>query len=433
MAEPLVHDGFFDAPLARTDPELAACIHGEHTRQRDQIELIASENLVSRALLEAQGSLLTNKTVEGYPGRRYYGGAEWADAVERLAIERARRLFGARHANVQPHSGSQANQAVYLALLRPGEPILSMALAAGGHLSHGAPANQSGKWFAVRHYGVRREDGRIDLGEVERLAAEHRPRLLIAGGSAYPRVIDFARFRAIAEGVGAVLLVDMAHFAGLVAGRVHPSPVGHAQVVTSTTYKSLRGARGGFILCDDEALARRIDAAVFPGLQGSVQLHGVAAKAVTFGEALRPEFAAYARAVRDHARVLAETLIAEGIEVVSGGTDTALLLVDLRPLGLTGDAASARLELAGLTCNKNAVPFDPEPPTRTSGLRLSSATATTRGLGREEFVRVGTWIAELLHALARDPDDERPARAVRAEVEALCARHPIYPSAGDGR
>ena len=426
MSEP--HPGYFTAALSQADPELDRMIRGETVRQHDQIELIASENIVSRAVLEAQGSVLTNKTVEGYPGRRYHGGAEFADAIERLAIERATRLFGCVFANVQPHSGSQANQVVYLALLRPGDTILSMSLAAGGHLSHGAAPNQSGKWFNVVHYAVRREDARIDMGEVERLALAHRPKLVIAGGSAYSRVIDFARFRAIADRVGAYLMVDMAHFAGLVAGGVHPSPIPHAQITTTTTYKSLRGARGGIILTDDAELARKFDAAVFPGVQGSPLLHAIAAKAACLGEALRPEFRAYAKAVLDNARALAATLIERGFEVVSGGTDTALMLVDLRPKGLTGDVASLSLEAAGLTCNKNAVPFDPEKPAVTSGLRLAASAGSTRGFGTGEFRRIGHLVADVLDGLAANPTDNGAVETtVRAEVGGLCRRFPIYP------
>ncbi len=428
MSEP--HPGYFSADLSRADPELARMIDGERERQRDQIELIASENIVSRAVLEAQGSVLTNKTVEGYPGRRDHAGAGFADAIERLAIERATRLFGCAFANVQPHSGSQANQAVYLALLEPGDTILGMSLAAGGHLSHGAPPNQSGKWFDAVHYGVRRQDGLNDLDEVERLARKHRPRLVIAGGSGYSRIIDFAGFRAIADGVGSHLLVDMAHFAGLVAGGAHPSPVPHAHVTTTTTYKSLRGARGGIILTDDAALARKIDSAVFPGVQGSPIVHAIAAKAACLGEALRPEFAGYAQAVLGNARALAAALIERGVEVVSGGTDTALMLVDLRSRGLTGDVASQSLEAAGLTCNKNAVPFDPAKPTVTSGLRLSAAAGTTRGFGTAEFGRIGHLVADVLHGLAANPGGNAAAEAAaRAEAAALCRAFPIYPEA----
>ncbi len=425
MKEP--HAGYFSASLADADPGVAAAVRGEQLRQQDQIELIASENLVSRAVLEAQGSVFTNKTVEGYFGRRYHGGAVYADAIERLALDRAKALFHCSYANVQPHSGSQANQVVFLALLRPGDKILSMALNAGGHLSHGASANLSGKWFAVFQYGVDERTGRIDYDAVEALALESRPRLVIAGGSAYPRAIDFARFRAIADRVGARLLVDMAHFAGLVAADAHPSPLPYADVVTTTTYKSLRGARGGLILGNDGALGKDIDAALFPGLQGSVMLHAVAAKAVCLGEALRPEFRQYIRRVIENARELASTLQGRGYRLVSDGTDTALMLLDLRAQGLTGKAASQALEAAGLTCNKNAVPGDRQPPTVTSGLRLASSAATTRGFGTAEFRQIGHWIANVLDALAADPQEAQVlATTIRAEVLALCREFPIY-------
>ncbi|MFQ5985728.1 MAG: serine hydroxymethyltransferase [Alphaproteobacteria bacterium] len=422
------HPGYFTADLAEIDPEVDRMVRRELSRQQDQIELIASENIVSRAVLEAQGSVLTNKTVEGYPGRRYHGGAQFVDVVERLAIERAKRLFGCAFANVQPHSGSQANQVVFLAVLEPGNRILSMSLAAGGHLSHGAAPNLSGKWFDVTQYGVRAEDGLIDYDEVEDLAREHKPKLIIAGGSAYPRAIDFARLREIADKVGAHFLVDMAHFAGLVAGGVHPSPFPHAHIATTTTYKSLRGVRGGLILTDDATLAKKLDSALFPGLQGSVLLNTVAAKAVCLGEALRPEFRAYAKSVLANARALAATLIERGLDVVSGGTDTPLMLVDLRPKQLTGDVAEQSLEAAGLTCNKNAVPFDPEKPTVTSGLRLGASAGTTRGFGAHEFRLVGGWIAEVLDGLAANSQDNgRVERAVRTKVKDLCRRFPIYP------
>ena len=431
MAEP--HAGYFTQALAAADPEVHAAIADELRRQNDEIELIASENIVSRAVLMAQGSVLTNKTVEGYPGRRYHGGALNTDLVERLAIERARRLFGCAFANVQPHSGSQANQVVFLALLKPGDRILSMALAAGGHLSHGAAPNLSGKWFDVVHYGVARDDGRIDMAAVEGLAREHRPRLVIAGGSAYPRVIDFARFRAVADEVGATLLVDIAHFAGLVATGLYPDPFPHAHVVTTTTYKNLRGARGGVILCDDAELARRIDQAMFPGLQGSPLLHAIAAKAVGLGEALRPEFKAYAEAVLENARALAAALAGRGLELVSGGTDTPLMLLDLRAMGLTGDVACLSLERAGLTCNKNAVPFDTEKPTVTSGLRLGVSAGTTRGFRAAEFADIGQLIADVLEGLAANRDDNAAAEgAARARVAELCRRFPIYPGLEGG-
>ncbi len=427
MDADVLHPGYFSAGLAETDPEIAAAIDDELARQREVVELIASENIVSRAVLEAQGSIFTNKTVEGYPGKRYYSGVLNADVVERLAIARVCKLFGCSHANVQPHSGSQANQAVFQALLRPGDAVLSMELTSGGHLSHGARFNISGKFFEVTHYGVRRQDGRIDMDEAGRLAREHRPKLIIAGGSAYPRAIDFAGFRAIADETGARLLVDMAHFAGLVAGGAHPNPFPHAHVVTTTTYKSLRGARGGIILSDDEALMRKIDSGVFPGVQGSPMLHALAAKAVCLGEALKPEFKAYAHAVLANARALAARLMEGGYDVVSGGTDTPIVLVDLRRQGLKGNAASESLDRAGLTCNKNAVPLDPEKPAVTSGLRFGSSAATTRGFGVAEFRLVGAKIAEVLDGLARDPEDNGACEAaVFEEVRELTARFPIY-------
>ncbi len=420
--------GFFLDALATADPELAAAIDGECRRQQSQIELIASENIVSRAVLEAQGSVLTNKYAEGYPGRRYYGGCAFVDIAERLAIERAKRLFSCGFANVQPHAGAQANQAAFLALLSPGDTILGLSLAAGGHLTHGAPPNLSGKWFHALTYGVSAEDGRIDFAEVERLAEAHRPRLIIAGGSAYPRIIDFARFRAIADRIGAFLMVDMAHFAGLVAGGAHPSPLPHAHVVTTTTHKTLRGPRGGMILCNDPDIAKRIDSAVFPGLQGGPLMHAIAAKAVALGEALQPSFAVYARAVIENAQILAATLQKTGLAIVSGGTDTHLMLVDLRPIGLTGRDAEQALERAGITCNKNGIPFDPQKPTITSGVRLGSPAATTRGFGVAEFRRVGEWIAEVLRGLAAEPGGSAKVEAqVRQAVGALCARFPIYP------
>ena len=417
--------------LTSSDPELAAAIGRELERQQSQIELIASENIVSRAVLEAQGSVLTNKYAEGYPGRRYYGGCEFVDVAEQLAIDRAKRLFGCAVANVQPHSGAQANQAAFLALLAPGDTILGMSLAAGGHLTHGARPNLSGKWFDAVSYGVRRDDARIDYDEVERLAHAHRPKLIIAGGSAYPRIIDFARFRAIADGVGAYLMVDMAHFAGLVAGGVHPSPLPHAHVVTTTTHKTLRGPRGGMILAADEEIGRRINSAVFPGLQGGPLMHVIAAKAAALGEALQPAFGGYAAAVVENAQVLAETLAQAGLAIVSGGTDTHLLLVDLRPLGVTGRDAEASLEHAGITCNKNGIPFDPEKPTVTSGIRLGSPAATTRGFGADEFRAVGRMIVEVLRAFVRGRDDNGATAArVREEARELCARFPIYPQSG---
>ncbi len=429
MPEPgtTMHDGFFTAALAESDPDLDRALRGELARQRDQIELIASENVVSRAVLEAAGSVLTNKYAEGYPGRRYYGGCEFVDIAEELAIARARELFGCRHANVQPHSGAQANGAVFFALLRPGDTILGLSLAAGGHLTHGARPNLSGRWLNAVQYGVREDDARIDFDEVERLAGEHRPKLIVAGGSAYPRIIDFARFRKIADSVGAVLMVDMAHFAGLVAGGVHPSPFPHAHVATTTTHKTLRGPRGGMILTDDDDLAKKINSGIFPGTQGGPLMHVVAAKAAALGEALRPEFRSYSAAVVENAGALASALGDAGCDLVSGGTDTHLLLVDLRGRGVTGKAAEASLEAAGMTCNKNGVPFDPEPPTVTSGIRLGSPAATTRGFGPAEFREVGQMIAEVLDGLRRRANDNGPVeRAVRKRVGSLCARFPIY-------
>ncbi len=421
-------DGFFTAALAESDPELAGAIHRELLRQQNQIELIASENIVSRAVLEAQGSVLTNKYAEGYPGKRYYGGCEFVDQAEQLAIDRAKKLFNCGFANVQPHSGSQANQTVLLALLKPGDTSLGLSLAAGGHLTHGAAFNLSGKWFHGVFYGVRREDARIDYDEVERLAQAEKPKLIIAGGSAYPRLIDFARFRRIADEVGATLMVDMAHFAGLVAGGVIPSPLPFAHVVTTTTHKTLRGPRGGMILCNDAEIAKKINSAVFPGLQGGPLMHVIAAKAAMLGEALRPEFKTYARAVIDNARILAATLAERGLAIVSGGTDTHLLLVDLRPKKLTGNIAEIHLERAGITCNKNGVPFDPEKPTVTSGVRLGSPAGTTRGFGQAEFRHIGELIVEVLDGLAaKGEDNDAVEAAVKKRVLALCSRFPIYP------
>jgi glycine hydroxymethyltransferase len=423
-----VGGGFFTNGLAAADPDLAGAIRSELRRQRDQIELIASENIVSLAVLEAQGSVLTNKYAEGYPGRRYYGGCEYVDVAERLAIERAKKLFDCSFANVQPHSGAQANQCVLMALCQPGDTIMGLSLSAGGHLTHGAPPNQSGKWFNAVQYGVRREDGLIDFDEVERLAREHQPKLIIAGGSAYPRIIDFERFRAIADAAGAIFHVDMAHFAGLVAAGVHPSPLPHAQVVTTTTHKTLRGARGGMVLSNDEALGKKINSAAFPGLQGGPLMHAIAGKAVAFGEALQPEFKTYARAVVDNAQILAQTLLENGFDIVTGGTDTHLMLVDLRPKGLTGRAAEESLDRAGITCNKNGVPFDPEKPTVTSGIRLGTPAATTRGFGQAEFRQVGEMITRVLDGLIANPDDNGAKEAeLREEVLALCGRFPIYP------
>jgi len=417
--------GFFSDALAESDPALHAALVGELQRQQHEIELIASENIVSRAVLQTQASVLTNKYAEGYPGRRYYGGCAHVDVAERLAIDRATRLFDCGFANVQPHSGTQANQAAFMALLRPGDVVMGMSLAAGGHLTHGARANLSGKWFQPVQYGVRRDDALIDFDEVARLAETHRPKLIIAGGSAYPRIIDFARFRAIADSVGAALLVDMAHFAGLVAGGAHPSPLDHADIVTATTHKTLRGPRGGLVLCNDPELAKKINAAVFPGLQGGPLMHVIAAKAVAFGEALQPAFRAYARAVVANARALAQSLAERGYDIVSGGTDTHLLLVDLRRKGLKGNQAEQALEAVGMTCNKNGVPFDPEKPTVTSGIRLGTPAGTTRGFGIAEFREIGDLIADVLDRLAGGKD--RPPAAIAERVRELCAQYPIYP------
>jgi glycine hydroxymethyltransferase len=422
---------FFSEKLAQRDPDVMAAINKEVRRQQDQIELIASENIVSKAVLEAQGSVLTNKYAEGYPGRRYYGGCEFVDIAETLAIERAKKLFGCAFANVQPHSGSQANAEVFFALLKPGDTVLGMSLAAGGHLTHGAPPSMSGKWFNAVQYGVRRQDGRIDYDELERLAKEHKPKLIVAGGSAYPRIIDFPRFRAIADSVGAILMVDMAHFAGLVAAGVHPSPFPHAQVVTTTTHKTLRGPRGGMILTNDEDIAKKINSSVFPGMQGGPLMHVIAAKAVAFGEALRPEFKAYAKSVVENAQTLAATVQGQGLDIVSGGTDTHLMLVDLRPKKLTGKLAEASLEHANITCNKNGIPFDPEKPTITSGVRLGSPAATSRGFGVAEFKQVGELIGEVLNGLSKNPDDNSAVeKTVRDKVLALCRQFPIYPDLG---
>jgi glycine hydroxymethyltransferase len=421
-------EAFFSRGVADTDPELAGAIAKELTRQRDKIELIASENIVSRAVLEAQGSVLTNKYAEGYPGRRYYGGCEYVDIAETLAIERVCRLFECSFANVQPHSGAQANQAVFFALLQPGDIFLGLNLASGGHLTHGSPVNMSGKWFKPVPYNVRRQDHRIDMDEVEALAREHKPKLIVAGGSAYPRILDFARFRKIADGVGAYLMVDMAHFAGLVAGGVHPNPLDHAHVVTTTTHKTLRGPRGGVVLSRDLDIGKRINSAVFPGLQGGPLMHVIAAKAVAFGEALKPEFRSYARSVVENAKALAETLQARGLDIVSGGTDTHLMLVDLRPKKVTGRAAERALDRANITCNKNAIPFDTEKPAITSGVRLGSPAGTTRGFGVSEFREIGNMIVEVLDGIAAKGEDGDPAveESVKQRVIALCRRFPIY-------
>ena len=419
---------FFSAPLAESDPELAAAIGRELSRQQDGIELIASENIVSAAVLEAQGSVLTNKYAEGYPGRRYYGGCAEVDVAERLAIERAQRLFGCAFANVQPHSGAQANQAVFLALLKPGDTILGMSLDAGGHLTHGAPVNLSGKWFRPVHYGVRREDGLLDYEQLESMARAEKPKLIIAGGSAYPRTIDFPRVRRVADEVGAFFMVDMAHFAGLVAAGVFPSPLPHAHVVTTTTHKTLRGPRGGAIFANDAEIGKKINSAVFPGLQGGPLMHVIAAKAAAFGEALRPEFRAYQRAVFENARVLAATLVDEGLAIVTGGTDCHLMLVDLRPKRVTGKAAEATLERARITANKNAIPFDSEKPAITSGIRLGTPAGTTRGFGADEFKEIGRMIGEVLDGMARSNDGTNATaeQAVAKRVQALCQQFPIY-------
>ncbi len=418
---------FFLEQLSETDSAVFEAIANERHRQQEQIELIASENIVSPAVLEAQGSVLTNKYAEGYPSRRYYGGCEYVDVVEALAIDRAKALFDCPFANVQPHSGAQANGAVMLALLAPGDTILGMSLAAGGHLTHGAKPALSGKWFNAVQYGVRREDARIDYDEVERLAREHKPKLIIAGGSAYPRIIDFERFRKIADEIGAYFMVDMAHFAGLVVGGVHPNPLPYADVVTTTTHKTLRGPRGGMILSRDEAIGKKINSAVFPGLQGGPLMHVIAAKAVAFGEDLRPEFKEYARNVVENAAALAAVLIERGFDIVSGGTDTHLLLVDLRSKNVTGCDAEVTLERANMTCNKNGIPFDPQPPKITSGIRLGSPAGTTRGFGVQEFREIGGLAADVLEGFAANPADNSAAEAAAKErVDALCRRFPIY-------
>ena len=421
-------EGLFSVPLADSDPEIAGAIAGELGRQRDDIELIASENYVSRAVLEAQGSVLTNKYAEGLPGRRYYGGCQFVDVAERLAIERVTKLFGCAFANVQPHSGASANAEVFMALMQPGDTFMGLNLAAGGHLTHGSPVNLSGRWFKVAPYGVRRDDHLIDIDEVERLAKQHRPKVIIAGGSAYPRIIDFRRFREIADEVGATLMVDMAHFAGLVAGGVHPSPFPHAHVVTTTTHKTLRGPRGGAIFTSDEELAKKLNSAVFPGMQGGPLMHVIAAKAVAFGEALRPSFRLYAKNVVENAKALAERLKAGGLDIVSGGTDTHLMLVDLRKKRLTGKVAEIALGRARITCNKNGIPFDPEKPTVTSGVRLGTPAGTTRGFAIAEFRQVGDYIVEVLDALAQKGVDEDSLveASVREKVRRLVSRFPIY-------
>ncbi|QBR70547.1 serine hydroxymethyltransferase [Beijerinckiaceae bacterium] len=428
LADRTMPNSFFAAGLAESDPEIAKAIELELGRQRHEIELIASENIVSKAVLEAQGSVLTNKYAEGYPGRRYYGGCQFVDIAENLAIERVTRLFDCKFANVQPNSGSQANQAVFLALLQPGDTFLGLDLAAGGHLTHGSPVNLSGRWFKPVPYGVRRDDHRIDMEAVAQLAQEHKPKLIIAGGSGYPRHWDFAQFRAIADSVGAYFFVDMAHFAGLVAGGVHPSPFPHAHVVTSTTHKTLRGPRGGLVLTNDEAIAKKINSAVFPGLQGGPLMHVIAGKAVAFGEALRPEFKIYARQVADNAKALAATLVERGFALASGGTDNHLMLVDLRPKQLTGKAAEAALGRASITCNKNGVPFDTASPMVTSGIRLGTPAATSRGFGVAEFKRVGDLIADTLDGLAKNGDANNASveAKVKESVTELTSRFPVY-------
>ena len=428
MTSAEVKPEFFGSPLSEQDPEIHQAIQDELGRQRDEIELIASENIVSRAVLQAQGSVMTNKYAEGYPGRRYYGGCQHVDVAETLAVDRARQLFGCNHANVQPNSGSQANQGVMQALLEPGDTILGMSLSAGGHLTHGARPNQSGKWFNAVQYGVRRQDCGIDYDEVSELAERHRPKLIIAGGSAIPRVIDFARFRGIADSVGALLHVDMAHFAGLVAAGLHPSPFPHAHVATSTTHKTLRGPRGGLILTNDDDLARKINSAIFPGIQGGPLMHVIAAKAVAFAEALRPGFRAYQECVVENARAMAEQLSRGGLDIVTGGTDTHLLLVDLRPKAVTGNVAESALGRARITCNKNAIPFDPEKPTITSGVRLGTPAGTTRGFGPAEFRQIADMIVEVIDGLARTDGhgDAEVESAVAERVGDLCKRFPIY-------
>ncbi|SMX38076.1 serine hydroxymethyltransferase [Maliponia aquimaris] len=429
MNAPHRDTGFFTESLSSRDPELYASITGELGRQRDEIELIASENIVSRAVMEAQGSVMTNKYAEGYPGRRYYGGCQWVDVAEELAIDRACKLFDCGFANVQPNSGSQANQGVFQALLKPGDTILGMSLDAGGHLTHGAKPNQSGKWFNAIQYGVRKQDNLLDYDQVEALAREHQPKMIIAGGSAIPRQIDFARMRQIADMVSAYLHVDMAHFAGLVAAGEHPSPFPHAHVATTTTHKTLRGPRGGMILTNDEDLAKKFNSAIFPGIQGGPLMHVIAAKAVAFGEALRPEFKTYQQNVIRNAQALSDQLIKGGLDTVTHGTDTHVVLVDLRPKGVKGNATEKALGRAHITCNKNGVPFDPEKPTVTSGIRLGSPAGTTRGFMEAEFRQIADWIIEVVDGLAANGEDGNAAveDKVKAEVEALCKRFPIYP------
>jgi glycine hydroxymethyltransferase len=429
MNAPHRDTGFFTESLASRDPELFGSITSELGRQRHEIELIASENIVSRAVMEAQGSVMTNKYAEGYPGKRYYGGCQYVDVAENLAIDRACQLFGCSYANVQPNSGSQANQGVFQALIKPGDTILGMSLDAGGHLTHGAAPNQSGKWFNAVQYGVRKQDLTLDYDQVQALATEHQPKMIIAGGSAIPRIIDFARMREIADSVGAYLLVDMAHFAGLVAAGLYPSPFPHAHVATTTTHKTLRGPRGGMILTNDEAIAKKVNSAIFPGIQGGPLMHVIAAKAVAFGEALRPEFKTYQAQVIKNAQGLADELMKGGLDIVTGGTDTHLMLVDLRPKGVKGNATEKALGRAHITCNKNGIPFDTEKPTITSGVRLGTPAGTTRGFGEPEFRQIGRWIIEVVEGLAANGEDGNGAveAKVKAEVEALCQRFPIYP------
>ncbi|WP_308429934.1 serine hydroxymethyltransferase [Asticcacaulis endophyticus] len=428
QAASFIPQGYFNHSLEQSDTAVLEAIKGELHRQQHEIELIASENIVSKAVLEAQGSVLTNKYAEGYPGRRYYGGCEYVDEVEKLAIERAKTLFNCAYANVQPHSGAQANQAVFFTLLQPGDTYMGMDLACGGHLTHGSPANQSGKWFKVIPYGVREDNHLIDMDQVEALAKEHKPKLIIAGASNYSRHIDFKRFREIADSIGAYLFVDMAHYAGLVAGGQYPDPLPHAHVVTTTTHKTLRGPRGGMILSNDEALGKKINSAVFPGLQGGPLMHVIAGKAVAFGEALQPEFKAYAAQVVANARVLAEVLVERGLAIVSGGTDSHVMSVDLRPKGQTGKATEAALEAAGITCNKNGIPFDPQPFTITSGVRLGTPAGTTRGFREAEFREIGHLIADVVDGMAANDGQPDPAvqSVVLEKVKALTARFPIY-------
>ena len=429
MNAPHRDTGFFSEPLSSRDPELFGAMTQELARQRDEIELIASENIVSRAVMEAQGSVLTNKYAEGYPGKRYYGGCQYVDIAENLAIDRAKQLFNCAFANVQPNSGSQANQGVFQALIKPGDTILGMSLDAGGHLTHGAAPNQSGKWFNAIQYGVRRQDLTLDYDQVQALATEHQPKMIIAGGSAIPRIIDFPRMRAIADTVGAYLLVDMAHFAGLVAAGLYPSPFPHAHVATTTTHKTLRGPRGGMILTNDEAIAKKVNSAIFPGIQGGPLMHVIAAKAVAFGEALQPGFKTYQAQVIRNAQALADQLMKGGLDIVTGGTDSHLMLVDLRPKGVKGNATEKALGRAHITCNKNGIPFDSEKPTITSGVRLGTPAGTTRGFAEGEFRQIGDWIVEVVDGLAANGEDGNAdaEAAVRAKVATLCARFPIYP------